>query len=125
MDTTSLHSRTAAWQAVLAYRQAYELQNSDEALDGVRSAFERWQEAEDRLNGRMWMLEIDEAVTTAERALTEMLRPSRTSSSLRNKRERWSRARQEVARLEAEHEEVREQARAARADYVRVLDKFQ
>lgn len=125
MVSGSINDRTAVWQAAHLYYEEYETSNPGPELEEVRSAFERWQEADRSLNEGYWVWNIDEAKIAAEAALEEMLGPSRTSTSgsVRKRREKWMSARQHVAELQASHLEAQERASTTLEEYVRVLKR--
>jgi hypothetical protein len=123
MDTSSIPDRTAVWQAMDVYRSEYQLSESDEVLAEVRSAYETWQSAVRELHVRYWEGDIDDANDAVEMALDQMLKPSRTSASLRAKRERWTLARERLSNIKAAHLEAQSKVASTREEYVRILEQ--
>lgn len=123
MDTRSVDDRTAVWQAVLTYREAYEVAEPDDVLEEVRAAFEKWQEARSDLGDRSWEWDIQLAEEAASAALDEMLGRSRTSASLRKKREKWTKARALLPETRAAYEHAKERAKSTREEYLRLLEE--
>lgn len=124
MNSRSVSDRTASWQAKVMYLEELEIEDPNEFQD-IRTAFAHWQSKLRILNGRAWAWEIDEASVAVQEAMAVMTKLSQreTSASFRKKRERWMGARVVVNGLEAAYEAAKEQVRAAREDYVRLLDE--
>lgn len=122
MDTRSMEDRAARWQARAVYREEYELNDRDSELEEVQDAYQHWQEARDELFQRS----VERIVAEREKdaAFQQVLTPGDTSSVVRERRERWVRAREDSARAEAAYLEAQELARTTRQEYIRVLTEY-
>jgi hypothetical protein len=123
MDRRSVNDRTAVWQAIDIYEQEYELTEPDPVLEEVRAAYEHWQDANDKLHERFWAWELEEAQNKVVASLDQLLKPSRTSASLRKKRELWTKARERHEALSAAHAEAKAREHTARERYIRLLNQ--
>lgn len=127
MDSPSTRNRTAAWQAAVEYRDAYDISEPDLELEEIIEAFERLESARAVLSIRNWDWDLRVAKSAVSAALDDALRPSRGSANaaaVRKKNERWKEARIRLERLESEYGEAKREAAAARANYGQVLTGY-
>lgn len=125
MDSRAVANRTAAWQAIVDYHEAYGISELDQAVETIRDAYLLWRSLATEYASQNWTWQVIEAqyeIEDAMDALTDL--PARiTSVGIGKRRERLHKARLRLEDVERAQHEAQEEVQAARDRYLRILDQ--